>query len=346
MHVHYAQAEWPLVSLASGVTTARDMGNEFALAVALRDALAQGRLLGPRLLLAGVIDGGAHPLGVVTAATPSEARAAVRRYARAGFQQVKVYQSVPPALVPVLAAEAHRLGLTLTGHVPTGMEARAFLEAGADQLTHWNSVLPLLRAPGEGGRPGRLELDGTHARAAVAWLAARGTVVEPSLARAEQHAHPRDSGYAAYEPGVARVPLPLRAALNSTGVPGAMAARTAATRRVLLAAIGALHRGGVPIVLGTDLTVPGHSMYRELELAVAAGLTPLQALQAATEVPARVMGLAGESGTITAGKRADLVVLDGDPLGDIRRVRAVRWVVRDGRVYDSAALWRAAGFVP
>jgi len=99
-------------------------------------------------------------------------------------------------------------------------------------------------------------------------------------------------------------------------------------------------------VLGTDLVVPGHSIYRELELAVAAGLTPMQALQAATVVPARAMRLADEVGTIVPGHRADLVVVDGDPLADIRAVRRVRWVMRGGRLYESAALWRAAGFTP
>ena len=355
MHVHYEQAEWPLVSLASGVTTARDVGNEFELVTALARALAPDappsrRLLGPRLLMAGVIDGrpdslGAS-LGVVTAGTAAEARAAVRRYAGAGFRQIKVYQSVPPALVPAIAAEAHRLGLTVTGHVPTGMDARQFVEAGADQINHWNSLASALRGPGEAGRPGRLDVNAESARATIALLAARGTVVDPSFARTEQHAHPRDSGYAAYEPGVARVPRELRAALNSTGVPPASEARGAASRRAVLAVAGALHRAGVPLVLGTDLAVPGHSVYRELELAVAAGLTPMQAIQAATLVPARAMRLEGESGTLAPGKRADLVVLDADPLADVRNVRRVRWVVRGGRMYESAALWRAAGFAP
>jgi imidazolonepropionase-like amidohydrolase len=350
MHVHYEQAEWPLASLAAGVTTARDVGNEFELAVALRDALARGTLVGPRLLLAGVIDGrpGAlgQSLGVVTAGTAAEARAAVRRYARAGFRQIKVYQSVPPAFVPVIAAEAHRLGLTVTGHVPTGMDARQFVEAGADQINHWNSLLSVLRAPGAGGRPGRLDVDAEAARAAIAFFAARGTVVDPSFARAEQHAHPRDSGYAAYEPGAAKAPRELRGALESTGAPAAAAARGAASRRAALAAGGALFRGGVSLVLGTDLAVPGHSIHRELELAVAAGLTPMQAVQAATLAPARAMRLDGESGAVTRGRRADLVVLDADPLADISNVRRVRWVVRGGRMYESAALWRAAGFVP
>jgi imidazolonepropionase-like amidohydrolase len=149
-----------------------------------------------------------------------------------------------------------------------------------------------------------------------------------------------------YEPGVERVPRELRGALESTGVPGALAARAAGQRQLGLALTGALHRAGVPIVLGTDLTVPGHSMHRELELAVAAGLTPMQAIEAATRVAARAMRLDHEAGTIAPGQRADLLVLDRDPLADIRHVRTTRWVVRDGRAYESAALWRAAGFAP
>jgi imidazolonepropionase-like amidohydrolase len=348
LHAHYEQAEWPLVSLAAGVTTARDVGNEFELATGLRNALAQGRLLGPQLLLAGVVDGRpateGQALGVVTAGDEAEARAVVRRYAAAGFQQIKVYQSVAPALVRVISEEAHRAGLQVTGHVPTGMDARQFVDAGADQINHWNSLVSALRTPATDGRPARLDVESEHAQAALRHLAERGTVLDPSLARAEQHAHPRDSGYAHLEPGVARVPLELRGALESTGLSGALAPRAAGQRRALLSVVGAAFRAGVPIVLGTDLTVPGHSMHRELELAVAAGLTPMQAIQAATVVPARAMRREQEAGRITPGMHADLLVLDADPLADIRNVRRTRWVVRGGRVYETAALWRAAGF--
>lgn len=127
MHAHYEQVEWPAAALAAGITTVRDAANEFELVTALRDAIHQGRALGPRMLLAGVIDGGEHPLGVVTANSPEEAREAVNRYKAAGFQQIKIYQSVRPELVSVIAAEAHRLGITVTGHVPTGMDVVQFV---------------------------------------------------------------------------------------------------------------------------------------------------------------------------------------------------------------------------
>ncbi|HMD33812.1 MAG TPA: amidohydrolase family protein, partial [Vicinamibacterales bacterium] len=92
--------------------------------------------------------------------------------------------------------------------------------------------------------------------------------------------------------------------------------------------------------------VPGHSVHREIELYVEAGFTPIEALQAATIVPARAMKLDAELGTIEKGKRADLVVLNANPLDDIRNIRRVRWTIRDGRVYDSAALWRSVNFIP
>src|SRR5207244_10835106 len=101
----------------------------------------------PRLLLAGLIDGAPDGLGVQLAGTPDEARAMVRRYQDAGFQQIKVYQSVPPALVSVIADEAHRLGMTVTGHVPTGMNAFQFVEAGADQINHIGFVLAVMTPP-------------------------------------------------------------------------------------------------------------------------------------------------------------------------------------------------------
>jgi imidazolonepropionase-like amidohydrolase len=103
---------------------------------------------------------------------------------------------------------------------------------------------------------------------------------------------------------------------------------------------------GVTIVAGTDQAVPGHSLHREIELYVQAGFTPMEALQAATIVPARVMKQDKELGTVEAGKRADFLLVDGDPLADIRALRRIRVVVAAGRAYDPAALWRSVGFTP
>jgi imidazolonepropionase-like amidohydrolase len=110
--------------------------------------------------------------------------------------------------------------------------------------------------------------------------------------------------------------------------------------------IGALHRAGIPIVAGTDQVVPGHSLHREIELYVKAGFTPMEAIQAATLVPARVMNMESEVGTIAAGKRADLIILDRNPLDEIRNIRTMKTVITGGRMYDCGQLWTSVGFKP
>jgi imidazolonepropionase-like amidohydrolase len=99
-------------------------------------------------------------------------------------------------------------------------------------------------------------------------------------------------------------------------------------------------------VAGTDQSVPGHSLHREIELYVTAGFSPLEALQAATIAPARAMKNDGEAGTLEKGKRGDLVVLDGNPLEDIRNTRRIHRVITNGRIFDPAPLWRSVGFQP
>ena len=103
---------------------------------------------------------------------------------------------------------------------------------------------------------------------------------------------------------------------------------------------------GIPIIAGTDQAVPGHSLHREIELYVQAGFTPLEAIQAATLVPAQVMGVQKDVGTIEAGKRADLILLDANPLDDIHNIRTVRYVVANGVLYPTAKLWESVGFKP
>ena len=111
-----------------------------------------------------------------------------------------------------------------------------------------------------------------------------------------------------------------------------------------LSILGALHRAGVRIVAGTDTTVPGHSLHRELELYVKAGFTPMEAIRAATIVPAETMNLEREGGTIEPGKRADIILVDGDPLENITNLHKVSAVVARGQFYRSKALWHRVDF--
>jgi imidazolonepropionase-like amidohydrolase len=114
----------------------------------------------------------------------------------------------------------------------------------------------------------------------------------------------------------------------------------------LLQTIGGLHRAGVPIVAGTDVGVPGHTLHRELELYVKAGMTPMEAIQSATLTPARVMRLEKEVGTIEPGKRADILILERNPLEDISNIRKIKFVVTQGRLFDCSELRKSVGFKP
>jgi len=332
MHTHVTQIEWAPVYLASGVTTVRDMGNEFEFITTLRDAIASKRALGPRLLLAGLVDGpGPNAFGVYYAATADEAKQVVGKYHDAGFQQIKIYSLITPPLVEAICAEAHRLGMTVTGHVPNGMTIDQAATAGMDQIAH-------LAIRGEAGSD--------EVNRVIGVLRDRKTVIDPTQSWNELLGHAAGTPIAAFQPGVAKIPPPLNRLFSNAGAAGIDAAAARARLERGLRIVKALHDAGVPVVAGTDEGIPGHSVHREIELYVEAGLTPLQALQAATIVPARAMKLDAELGTIEKGKRADMVVLNANPLERIQNIRSARWTIVDGRVYDTQALWRSVRFQP
>ena len=138
----------------------------------------------------------------------------------------------------------------------------------------------------------------------------------------------------------------LAAILSGTSPPSLASPLIEKMFRKEVAIVGALHHAGVPIVAGTDQNVPGYSLYREIELYVQAGFTPMEAIQAATIVPARVMGLDKQLGTVEAGKRADLIIVGGNPLESIHNIRKVEFVITNGVMYNCAELWRSVGFRP
>ncbi len=146
MHAHFEQVEWGPIYLAAGATTVRDCGNEFEFITAVRDAIANGRGLGPRLLLAGIVDGsGPLALGVARVDTPEKAKMWTDKYHDAGFQQMKIYSSVKLDELKIIAEEAHHLGMTVTGHVPEGLDAYQAIEAGQDQINHIEYIADIMR---------------------------------------------------------------------------------------------------------------------------------------------------------------------------------------------------------
>ena len=190
MHTHASGVEFGPAHLAAGITTARDCGGEFDFLVAVRDAIKNDHAIGPRMLLAGLIDaGGPRAFGHVTAETPEEARAAVQRYHAAGFEQIKLYTYLTPEIVKVIADEAHSLGMTVTGHVPMALTTKAGIEAGMDQINHLNYATSLLRAPGATGAP---DLTGDAAKQGIQFLLDHHTVVDPTSSWGEMGSHSKE----------------------------------------------------------------------------------------------------------------------------------------------------------
>jgi imidazolonepropionase-like amidohydrolase len=232
--------------------------------------------------------------------------------------------------------------MTVTGHVPQAVTTAAGIEAGMDQINHLNYITSMLRTPGAGGG---LDFQSDTAKQTIKFLLDHHTVVDPTASWGEMSSHSHEVDVAAFEPGILLAPSVLDAKFR--GMEGNTTADQMKSRMAqTLSVIGALHRAGVPIVPGSDTGLVGFGLHREIELYVEAGMTPLEAIQSATIVSARAMGLDRDTGTVEAGKRADLILVNGDPLKDIRALRQVTRVVANGRMYDPAALWRSVAFRP
>jgi imidazolonepropionase-like amidohydrolase len=343
MHAHFEQVEWGPIYLATGVTTARDVGNEREFIVAVRDAIAGGQGIGPKLVMAGIVDGsGPMSLGIIRVDTPEQAREQVQKYKALGFQQIKIYSSVKPEIVKVITDEAHRLGMTVTGHIPNGMNAIQGIESGMDQINHIMYLTAVMVDP----QTHTIDPDSPRVKSFIKLLQEHHTVVDDTLALLEILTHATNTPISTFEPGFPKIAPELKEGLETMGVPPAAEQHAAGEFKTMLQTLRILHEAGVPVVAGTDQAVPGYSVDREIELYVKAGFTPMEALQAATLVPARAMGMEKDSGTIEPGKRADVILVDGNPLENISDIRKVSTVFAAGRMFQPAALWQSVGFKP
>jgi len=355
MHAHYEQVEWGPIYLAAGITTVRDVGNEYDFITQVRDAVNSGKALGPHMLLAGIVDGdGPYAIGVTRVNNAADAEKWVTRYHDSGFQQIKIYSSVTSDNVKAICADAHKLGMTVTGHIPNGMTAYDGVNDGMDMINHLHYISDMLlpkdydphkvRGMDRLKMMASLDVNSDAGKQAVAFLKQHNTVIDPTMALFELTLRPANVPATDVEPGIARVAPVLREQLVSGGLPPEAAPYAKQIVQHDLEIIAALHRAGVPIIAGTDQAVPGFSLYHEIELYAQAGFTPMEALQAATIVPARAMKVEADSGSIEVGKRADLDVLDANPLDNIHNIRSVHWVVASGVLYDPAPLWESVGF--
>jgi hypothetical protein len=268
MHAHFEQVEWGPLYLAAGVTTVRDCGNEVDFIRAVRDAIAGGRGIGPRILLACLVDGeGPAAIGKIRMRSSDQIPDIIAEFERAGCRQVKIYSSLDPKLIAPLAQAAHTAGMTVTGHVPEGIGAVAAIEAGMDQINHSQFVTRAFLAPGTDPAKrltpferkkafSELDLDSPASKHVAATFVEKKTVLDPTLALSELFSTPHDE-LVKHEPGLAKLPPAIAGAYADVGVRPEDAERLKKEFDTALALIGMLHKLGVPVVTGTDQAVPG-----------------------------------------------------------------------------------------
>ncbi|MBK8059474.1 MAG: amidohydrolase family protein [Gemmatimonadetes bacterium] len=362
MHTHAFQGTSDgLLQLAAGITTVRDMAADLDVATSLRDRADRGTLLGPRMILAGFVEGPgkwAGPTGVLVR-TEDEARAVVARYDSLGYKQIKLYNLVHPDLVPVIAAEAHARGMRLSGHIPRGMSVTAAIRVGYDEVQHGaflfsnffqdSLYFPRMRAYSEVASlvAPTFNVDAPEVTALINVLRDRGTVFDGTfnIWQDRQRLLP-DGTDPVFGPTIDWLPPVLQRDLrageggSSEAIARAQSASTA-YRRMLKR----LFDAGVTLVAGTD-NVAGLSFHGELEIYERAGIPAPNVLQIATITSARVMKQDKDYGSVAVGKVADLAIVAGRPAERITDLRKTEMVVRAGRVYRSRALYEGAGVVP
>ncbi len=325
--------------VAAGVTGVRDMGGTVEVMRAARFALLAGTLVGPRLVAAGRILDGPQPVDPsvsIAVGSPEEARAAVDSLANHGADFIKVYTLLPRAAYFAVLREAERVHLPVAGHVPAGVTTLEAADSGQRSIEHLrDEVEPLCKAAADAAC-GRL----------LAALRAHRVWLVPTLVVLRAKAILDDSRLIK-DPRLGTMPQLVRdawAALRAgkQDRPRAYWAGKQARFYGELALTGAAWKDGVSLLAGTDAgalyTYPGSSLHDELAQLVRAGLTPAAALRAATLGPAEFLGATDSLGTVAAGKVADLVLLDADPLADIRNSRSIRAVVLRGRLFGREAL--------
>jgi imidazolonepropionase-like amidohydrolase len=360
-HQHFSDNDGAL-DLANGVTSARDMANDTDTFLQRIARFDNGSELGPRVLKAGIIDGTGEFAGPtkMRVDTAEQAIRDVDWYADHGYAQIKIYSSVKPELVPIIADHAHARGLRVSGHVPAFMSARQFVEGGADEIQHLNFIVlnflfPEVKETRNRDRfikvaehASEFSPDKTEVRDFINFLRKRHTVLDPTINLFEGLFCGDPS---AITPGleqiVPRFPPQVRRAMRSGALevpPNSQAAYREAFP-AMMRLLKAIHDAGITIIPGTD-ALAGYTLHHELELYTRAGIAPAEVLRMATWTPALVMGVNKDRGVIAPGKLADMILVDGDPTKNIRDIDKITTVVKGGKVYDPKAIEKALGVAP
>jgi hypothetical protein len=361
MHAHVSPGDY-LLNLASGVTTVRDMGNDNATLAEAIARLDRHESIGPHVVPAGFIEGKSpfNASGGILVDSLDAAKRAVDFYAQRGYPQIKIYNSFKPEWVKDTAAYAHQRGLRVSGHIPAFMKAEDAVKDGYDEIQHINQVLlnfyvkpdtdtrSLQRFTLIAENANSLDLDAQPFQDLVKLFVAHKTVLDPTLTAFEaQFTQMPGELNPSMAAAADHLPITLRRGLykSESEITKAMAPRWRASYAKMLEAVARFHRAGIQIVSGTD-DVAGFAFQRELELYVKAGIPANEVLRIATWNGATYARVLSDRGSITRGKRADLILIDGDPTQDISAIRNVALVLQDGDAYYPAELYGELGVEP
>jgi len=373
MHVHLVFGDWfpgaqnislPLF-VANGVTGVRDMGSELDMVESWRNEIEAGRLSGPRIYTPGPMLDGPKPRfpSSVAIATPDDAHRAVADLKRRGADFIKLQSLIPRAAVFAITEEAKKQGMAFEGHVPDAVRASEMSTAGMKSFEHLIGIF-------EGSSPAEddfLKGNKTEGKFLATYDAARAASLAEMLAKNHTWQCPTlvwerggnliDASDFSDDTRVKYIPASWK---NKTWkrfteeiTQGYGADDLAIRKRFVekeLEVVGMLHKAGVSFLAGTDTPAgvnifPGYSLHEELQRFVAAGFTPLEALQTATLNPARFFGMEDRTGTVEKGRFADLVLLSANPLEDIGNTRKIAGVIVNGRYYRRAELDKMLGDV-
>jgi imidazolonepropionase-like amidohydrolase len=374
MHVHVWETDrtFPLF-IANGVLGVRNMGGHLDELKRWRAQVISGELLGPRMVISGpLVDGlnPSHPDHSIVVHDPAEARATVDSFKQSGVDFIEVFDNLTPDEYYAIAEESKKVGLPFAGHLPQGIWASDASTAGQlsiehlfgslvessknfDQIVHLNDSPPA--SPAEKASRAlallKLEVDGLdpqRLKNLAELFVKNGTWQVPTLVAGRIVPFLNDDS-------VAKNPLlvyigakdrkdwnDLRDRYTRDNPPEFWTLQRAAYQEEL-AVTRAYHGDGVPMLGGTDaggppFVIPGFDLHNELAALVDAGFTPLQALQSVTLDAAQFLGRSDDFGTVANGKAADFVLLDANPLDDIRNTQKIRAVVVQGKYLDRAAL--------
>jgi imidazolonepropionase-like amidohydrolase len=374
MHVHGTSVpHFAELFIANGVTGVRNMFTPIPSIKPVRDAIREGRRIGPRIVAAGRIVDGPKPVwsGSIAVHDAAEGREAVRTVQREGSDFVKVYSLLPRDAYFAIADEAKKQGLPFAGHVPESVSAVEASDAGQKSIEHLTGVLVACSDQEAQLRKMMMEAIGIQDAAASRLARERAEVKAletysdrkarrlfdrfkknhtwqcPTLTVLRSMALLNDPEFR-MDPRLKYLPSEIQGRWNPENDFRLKArtpqdwnnARKSYERKLQI--VGEMRRAGVALLAGTDTLnpycFPGFSLHDELALMVRAGLTPMEALQAATRNAARFLGREKELGTVQNGKLADLVLLDADPLEDIHNTAKISAVVANGRLLDRASL--------